>query len=343
MKRFVQILLLASLAMLLAMPVFAGGGGESGGTAAAAAPSKISLVGGTMLPEGHIYWRTTEQFKEKMAVNYKGPVAIDISLHHSATLGTEKDACEYMIQGTAVDFYVISPAWIATWDKTAPIIDAPFLFKSVEHWQKCLDQGALKSIEDNMITKGLRFIGYGGGSTRHIISKIPANTIADFPKIRMRVQGSPLHQQAFSACGLKATPLDYTEVYNAIKTGVLDALENEPAGLESMKFYEVAPYYILTSHQIITRILGFSEKRFQTFPKDVQDAILKSGKEAAEYHRKNEIAEAQGIVDGLVKNFGLKVIQFNNAEMRSKAMPAVEAYAKEIGAEGILKTIQAIN
>ncbi|MDR1933155.1 MAG: TRAP transporter substrate-binding protein [Spirochaetales bacterium] len=339
MKRIVQIALLAGLALLLVTPVFAGGGGESGG----AAPSKIELVGGTMLPEGHIYWRTVEKFKEQMEKNYKGSVPVSISLHHSGTLGTEKDACEFMIQGTAVDFYVISPAWIATWDKTAPIIDAPFLFKSVDHWKKCLEQGALKSIEENMITKGLRFVGYGGGSTRHIISKVPANTIADFPKIRMRVQGSPLHQQAFSACGLQATPLDYMEVYNAIKTGVLDALENEPAGLEGMKFYEVAPYYILTSHQIITRILGFSEKRFQSFPKDVQDAILKSGAEAAEYHRTNEIAEAQGIIDKLVKDFGVKVIPFDNTEMRARALPAVEAYAKEIGAEAILASIQNIN
>jgi TRAP-type C4-dicarboxylate transport system substrate-binding protein len=330
-------MLFAALVMVLAMPAFAGGGGESGG-----APKEITLVGGTMLPEGHIYWRTTEKFKEQMEKNYKGPAAIDISLHHSATLGTEKDAIEFMIQGTAVDFYVISPAWIATWDKTAPIIDAPFLFKDVDHWKKCLEQGALKSIEDNMITKGLRFLGYGGGSTRHIISKIPANTIADFPKIKMRVQGSPVHQKAFSACGLLATPLDYTEVYNAIKTGVLDALENEPAGLESMKFYEVAPYYILTSHQVQTRIFAFSEKRLQSFPKDVQDAIKKSGAEAAAYHRDNEIAEAQGIIDGLVKNFGLKVIKFDNTEMRAKAMPAVEDYAKEIGADGVMKTIQAI-
>ncbi|MDR2589327.1 MAG: TRAP transporter substrate-binding protein [Spirochaetales bacterium] len=333
MKRCVLIALAAAL-LLSAGPVFAGGSGEG------SSAGKINLVGGTMLPEGHIYWQCVEKFKERMAANYKGSTAIDISLHHSGTLGTEKDAIEFMIQGTAVDFYVISPAWIATWDKTAPIIDAPFLFKDVDHWKKCLTQGVLKPIEDNMISKGLRFIGYGGGSTRHIISKIPANTIADFPKIKMRVQGSPLHQKAFSACGLLATPLDYMEVYNAIKTGVLDALENEPAGLESMKFYEVAPYYIMTSHQIITRILGFSEKRFQSFPKDVQEAIIKSGAEASAFHREKEISEAQSIIERLEKNHGLKVIKFDNTEMRARATPAVEAYAKEIGAEGVMKAIQ---
>jgi TRAP-type C4-dicarboxylate transport system substrate-binding protein len=159
-----------------------------------------------------------------------------------------------------------------------------------------------------MLGKGVRFIGYGGGSTRHLILKKEVRTIDDFPSVTMRVQGSPLHQKVFSAVGLKATPMDYTEVYNAIKTGVLDGLENEPAGLASMKFYEVAPYYVLTSHQIVTRILAFSEKKFQTLPKDLQDAIVKAGAEAAAFHRATEIGEGDGIIKDLQTKYGLKVI-----------------------------------
>jgi len=333
MRNF-KVLLLACLVLLLTFPVFAGGGGQSGGA------QTINLVGGTMLPEGHVYWRTCQKFQERMEVNYKGPVKINFSLHHSGTLGSEKDGIELMIQGTAVDFYVISPAWIATWEKTAPIIDAPFLFRDQEHWKRVIASDALKPIEDNVIKAGLRFLGYGGGSARHLITKIPAYTVADFPKIKLRVQGSPVHQKAFSAAGFQATPLDYMEVYNAIATGVLDALENEPAGLQSMKFYEVAPYYVLTNHQVQTRILAFSEKRFQSFPKDVQDAIIKSGKEAAVFHYETEMGEADAQIAQMEKENGLKVIKFDNTEMLKMAIPAVEAYAREIGAEHIVKAVQ---
>ena len=334
MKNCMRGMLLAGLVLLLAMPVFAGGGAEAGG--------RIDLVGGSMQPENHIYFRTTVKFKERLEANYKGTTPITISLHHSGTLGTEKDSIEFMIQGTAVDFYVVAPAWAATWDRTAPIIEAPFLFKSVEQWKRSLAQGALKPIEDNMIKTGVRFIGYGGGSSRNLITKIPAYTMADFPKIKLRVMGSPLHQQSFSAVGFMATPLDYMEVYNAIKTGVIDALENESAGLEANKFYEVAPYWVLTNHVISTRLLCFSEKRLQSFPKDLQDAILKSGKEAAEWHIVTELAEEQEIVDRLVKNFGLKVVKFDNTEMRAKALPVVLNYAKEIGADAVFTKIQSI-
>ena len=335
MKKAVRILFFAAIALALVMPVFAGGGSDSGA-------SSITIVGGTMLPDGHVYHRTIQKFEERMRANYRGPAKIDFSIHHSGTLGTEKDAVEFMIQGVAVDTYVVSPSWIATWESSTPIIDAPFVFRNIDHWYKTLESGVLKPIEDAMIRTGMRIIGFGGGSARHLISRIQANSVADFPRIRLRVQGSPVHQRAFAAAGFVAAPMDYMEVYNAIRAGVIDALENEPAGLQSMRFYEVAPYYVLTNHQIQTRVLGFSERRFQSFPADVQAAILISGTEASAFHREVEIGEADTQIADMARDNGLRVIQFDNTEMRRRAMPAVEAYADEIGAGDLLRAILAV-
>ncbi|MDR1519113.1 MAG: TRAP transporter substrate-binding protein [Planctomycetota bacterium] len=333
MKRiFAALLITGCLALALA----------SGAPTASAANEPVTLVGGTMLPEGHVYWQACVKFKELLEKYYTGG-PLTVELHHSSVLGTEKDSIEYMIQGTAVDFYIISPAWFATWNKVMPIIDAPFLFKSTAHWEKCIESGVLKPLDDDAIKTGVRFLGHGGGGVRSIISNKPAKSIADFPGIRMRVQGSPLHQRAFAATGLVATPMDYMEVYNAIKTGVLDALENEPAGLEGMKFYEVAPYYILTNHQITTRQLGFSEPRFQSLPKDLQEAILKAGREASAHHRKIEVADSERIIRELTEKHGLKPLAFDNTEMRRLASPVIEEFAKEIGALEIYRAIEAVN
>lgn len=316
----------------------------AGNANAADAPGAVTIkmVGHTMLPKDHVYYRTLEKFKAEVTANYKGPVKIDWDLHHSGDIGTEKDAIEFMTQGTAIDFSVISPAWIATWDKTASFIDAPFIFRDVDHWNKSLEANVFEPIQKTMIGKGVRFIGYGGGGVRHIISAKEIRTIDQFPTLTMRVQGSPLHQAAFSATGIKATPMDYMEVYNAIKTGVIDALENEPAGLQGMKFYEVAPYYIQTAHQITTRILAMSEKKFQSLPKDLQAVVLKAGAAASANGRKEEVAENKTIVDNLVAKSGLKVIPFDNTEMRKRAMPAVEKFAKDNNAYEILQKINSI-
>ncbi|MCL2374404.1 MAG: TRAP transporter substrate-binding protein [Treponema sp.] len=333
MKKFFKVALLASLALLIAFPVF-GAGARDGRT--------INLVGGSMLPEAHIFFRATQKFAERFHAIYQGEYNVNISLHHSGTLGTEMDAIEFMIQGVAVDFYVISPAWAATWEPTAPIVDAPFLFRDVGHWQRVLEQGGLRSIEETMLRTGIRFLGYGGGSTRQLISRFPVRHENDFPTTRLRVQGSPVHQRAFSAAGFQATPLDFMEVYNAIATGVLDALENESAGFEQMRFFEVAPYWILTNHQVSTRILAFSERRFQTLPACVQEAILIAGREAAAWHVETELYEEQQIIDRLVRNFGVTVIPFDNTVMRQRALPAVRDFAAEIGALAIFDQIQAI-
>ena len=339
MKR--TITLAIALLLVLSFFAFAGGEQEDG----AEQVETITLVGGVMLPEGHVYYRAIEKFTELLDEYYDGPIEVEYELHHSGAIGTEKDMFEFMMQGVSVDFAIVSPAWAATWDESAPLIDAPFLFRSIPHWEACLEQGALDPIAETIRQKGVRFIGYGGGGNRSMILNQPVESLEDLPNIDMRVQGSPLHARVFEAVGVNPTPLDYMEVYNAIKTGVVDGLENEPAGLEGMKFYEVAPYYVMTEHQITTRILCFSEPRLQSFPEDLRDAIVRAGLDAGRWHRETEVAEAEEIVDNLVANHGLTVIELSEAQrqtLRERAMPVVEDYAAEIGATEIFETIQAI-
>ncbi len=338
MKKIIVMVLALSI---LSLGLFAGGAQDSG-----AAPEKITLVGGVMLPEGHVYYRAMEKFVELFNEYYDGSVDVEFELHHSGSIGTEKDMLEFMMQGVSVDFAVVSPAWAATWDKTAPVIDAPFLFKSLSNWENALEAGALDPIRNTMIEKGVNFIGYGGGGARSLILNQPIKSVDDLGKIDLRVQGSPLHAKVFEAVGVNPTPLDYMEVYNAIKTGVVDGLENEPAGLEGMKFYEVAPYYVMTRHQITTRILAFSQPRLKSFPQDMQDAILKAGLDAGRWHRKTEVAEAQEIIANLEKNHGLKVIELSDADnkiIQERALPVVREYAKEVGALDIFEKIQSMD
>ena len=60
--------------------------------------------------------------------------------------------------------------------------------------------------------------------------------------------GAPIQTKMFKAFGMAPTVIAYAEVYNAIQTGVIDAAENEAAGIQQMKFYEVGPNIALTAH-----------------------------------------------------------------------------------------------
>ena len=115
------------------------------------------------------------------------------------------------------------------------------------------------------------------------------------------------------------------------------------AGVEAMKFYEVAPQLSMTQHAITIRPLCFSTKTFKKLDKNMQAAVLKAGKEAGAYGRKVESGEDEAKLVALEKAGKLTRVKFSDrAKMKQLADPVMAAYAKEIGAEDIYKKINAI-
>ena len=144
----------------------------------------------------------------------------------------------------------------------------------------------------------------------------------------------------FGAAGLSPTVIAYNEIYNAIQNGVISAGENEAAGVESMKFNEVAPNLLMTQHAITIRPLCFSGKTFKSLPADLQSAIVRAGKEAGAYGRQVESSEDGAKLDAMEKAGKLKRIPFTDrAKMKSLVDPVIAAYAKEIGADAIYTKI----
>jgi TRAP-type C4-dicarboxylate transport system substrate-binding protein len=143
---------------------------------------------------------------------------------------------------------------------------------------------------------------------------------------------------------MSPTVIAYNEIYNAIQNGVIDAGENEAAGVEQMRFFEVAPQLALTQHAITIRPLCFSSATFAKLPNDLQAAVRRAGREAALYGRQIESEEDESKLEALEKAGRLKRVEFaERAEMKRLVDPVMQAYAKEIDAEPILRRIDATN
>jgi TRAP-type C4-dicarboxylate transport system substrate-binding protein len=248
-----------------------------------------------------------------------------------------------MSQGKAVDFAIVSPAHMSTFAKSAPFIDAPFVFRDVAHMNKVIELDLLKPINDEVTAKaGVMMIGQAGGGTRNIFANKPIKNLDEIKGLKVRVQGAPIWSRTFAAVGMSPTVIAYNEVYNGIQNGVIQAGENEAAGVEAMKFYEVAPNLSMTQHAVSIRPICFSVKTLQALPKDLQDAVMKAGKEAGDYGRQLESSEDSQKLDKLQSEGRLKKITFEDRpQMKKLVDPVMEAYAKEIGAEEIYKKINA--
>ena len=256
-------------------------------SAAVFAQAPITLHGAVQFNDGHAFTRALEKFQELTAKYYGKP--INFVLHKNSELGLEKDYFAYMNQGISVDYAIVSPAHMSTFSKAAPFIDAPFLFRDLDHWNKVLDADTLKPVADEVSAKGdVMLIGFAGGGTRNIFANKPVRNMAEMKGLKVRVQGAPIWSKTFGAAGMSPTVIAYDEVYNAIQNGVIQAGENEAAGVEAMKFYEVGPNLNMTQHAITIRPICFSGKTFKKLPPDLQAAILKAGKEAGIFGRQIE-------------------------------------------------------
>ena len=299
----------------------------------------ITLHGAVQFADDHAFNKSLLKFEELVKKYYGKP--INFVLHRNSELGLEKDYFAYMNQGISVDYGIVSPAHMSTFSKAAPFIDAPFLFRDLDHWNKVLDADLLKPVADEVAQKAdVMLIGYAGGGTRNIFANKAVHNMAEMKGLKVRVQGAPIWSKTFSAVGMSPTVIAYNEVYNAIQNNVINAGENEAAGVEAMKFYEVGPNLNMTQHAITIRPICFSGKTFKKLPADLQAAILKAGKEAGAYGRQVESSEDTAKLDVLEKAGKLKRVAFaDRAAMQKAVEPVMAQYAKEIGADEIYSKI----
>ena len=102
----------------------------------------------------HPFNKALLKFQELTAKYYGKP--INFVLHRNSELGLEKDYFAYMSQGISVDYAIVSPAHMSTFAKAAPLLDMPFLFRDLDHWNKVLDSDAFQPIVDDVSEEGRR-------------------------------------------------------------------------------------------------------------------------------------------------------------------------------------------
>ncbi len=306
------------------------------------AQGAITLNGASQFNDDHVFTRTLVRFEELVKQYYGKPV--NFVLHKNSSLGLEKQYFEYMAQGRAVDYAIVSPAHMSTFSRAAPFVDAPFLFRDLAHWNGVLEQDLFKPVADEVEKRArVALIGYAGGGVRNIFANKPLRSLAEIRGLKVRVQGAPIWSRTFQAAGMSPTVIAYNEIYNAIQNNVIEAGENEAAGVEQMRFFEVAPNLAMTQHAITIRPLCVSVATLQKLPNDMQAAIRRAGREAAAFGRQAESTEDGQKLEALEKAGRLKRIEFTQrAEMKRMVDPVMAAYAKEIDADGILNRINAL-
>jgi TRAP-type C4-dicarboxylate transport system substrate-binding protein len=308
----------------------------------AVAAAQTTLVGAVQFGEEHAFTKALREF-ERLAGECSGG-SLEFELHMNSELGLEKDYFENMSQGIAVDYAIVSPSHMSTFSQKAPLMDMPFLFRDLDHWNAVMEQDALSPLAADVLEQAnVRLVGYAGGGTRQLIVNKPVTNMEELADLPMRVMGAPLQTRIFEAIHAAPSVIAYDEVYNAIQTGVIDGAENEAAGIEQMKFYEVGPHISMTAHAITVRPLAFANATFERLTPEEQACVLESGAAAGRLGREIESTEDSQKLQAMEDQGLLTTHEFTERDkLLELAAPVQAAYAEELGATDVLEAIRAV-
>jgi len=305
-----------------------------------ASAADITLRGASLFDNEHAYSKTLIKFAELVQERASDSVTFD--LRGNSELGIEPDYVNFLTQGVAIDYAIIAPSNLARFAESLPLMDMPFVFRDLDHWNAVLSSDVLKPLEEELAEKAdLIIIGYAGGGTRNLISKNKISNMEELEGHKMRVMGAPIQARVFEAISAAPSAIAYSEVYNAIQTGVVDGLENESASLLQYKFFEVAPNITLTQHSITVRPIIMSGKSFRKLPEELQTIVMEAGKEAGDYGRELESSEDALKLDQMKDAGQIQVSEFVERDhLLELVTPVQNAYAAELGAEELLDAIR---
>ncbi|PVB62426.1 TRAP transporter substrate-binding protein [Labrenzia sp. 011] len=225
-----------------------------------------------------------EAFAKELSEKTDGELTAKI--FHSGVLGSQPDAIEQTRLGV-IDFGVFSLGPMGQVVPEANVVSLPFIFKSVPQMYELMDGEAGAALSKGLEAKGIIALGYYDAGARSFYTSVkPIEEPKDVAGMKIRVMNNDLFVGMVDSLGGNATPMAFAEVYQAIKTGVVDGAENNPPSYESTNHFEVAKYYSLTQHLIIPECLCMSKKTFDSLTPEQQEIVKVAGRNSTELQRK---------------------------------------------------------
>lgn len=190
-----------------------------------------------------------------------------------------------------------------------------FIYKNEEHVDAVL-QGELgqKASDIARAKTGVEFVAYGETGFRHILAKNPVTSLDTLKGVKIRVPQLNIWVSFWTLLGAAPTPLPYDQQYEALSTGLIDAIDSDVFSVKGFKFYEQAKYLTLTGHWFLPKAIRVNAAWLDSLPADLQDVVRTTAKEVFAEQRATNRANAAAVLEEL-KGLGVEVSQLPPEEL----------------------------
>jgi C4-dicarboxylate-binding protein DctP len=246
---------------------------------------KFSHVVALDTPKG----KGAEQFKKLAEERTKGRVKIEV--YPNSTLykdGEEMEALQLgSVQMLAPSVAKFGPLGVREFE----VFDLPYIFEDFAQLHKVTEGSVGKLLFDKLQTKGIVGLAYWDNGFKDFSANKPLKLPTDAKGMKFRIQSSKVLESEIRALGGIPQVMAFSEVYQALQTGVVDGTENPPSNFYTQKMNEVQKYFTLTEHGVIEYAVIANKKFWDGLPADIRTTLEGAMKDASKYA--NDIAKEE--------------------------------------------------
>ena len=300
---------------------------------------KFSHVVAANTPKG----QGAQKFKEVAEKLLPGKVQVQV-FPNSQLFGDGKEL-EALLLG---DVQIIAPS-LSKFDrytKKVQLFDLPFLFNdmaAVDRFQQS-DKG--KELLDSMKDRGLKGLAYWHNGMKELsTNKDKLQRPEDVKGLKFRIQASDVLEAQFRALGANPQKLAFSEVYQALQTGVVDGQENTWSNIYSQKFHEVQKTIAQTNHGVIDYMVVTNAQWWDGLPADIRSGLEKAMAEATQYANAEAAKLNEGDKQRIIDAKKAKVVELSKEDVeawRTAMAPVWKKFESDIGPD-LIKAAQDAN
>lgn len=305
--------------------------------APAAAQTEIKIGHGHT--ESHSFHLAMEKFAE--ILEEKAPGEFTVTVFPNAQLGSEREMQEQLTFGT---LEMTVTGVLGIYEPKLALLELPFLFRDRDHILAAQESEAVAELASSLPDKGLRLIGFVENGFRNITNNVrPIETPADVAGLKIRTPENPAQIETFRALGAQPTPMPFSELYAALRQGVVDGQENPLQNIHDGKLYEVQKHLALTGHIYNSAYVVISESFFDGLSDANKQAVLDAAREAGDWQFALIAARDAELLETL-KAEGMEVTEPDQAAFREATRPAYDAFYEKFGpdAEAFVEAVNAM-
>jgi len=286
----------------------------------------VELKFGHVGKPGSLFHESAEHFKNlaNQRLGKKGKVVT----FGSSQLGKDKQLLQKVKAGT-VNFSLPSSVMSSVHDEFG-VFDMPYMIKDRKHMAK-VEKQVLPGIFKNLEAKtGYKVLAVWENGFRHITNnKRPINTPSDLNGIKLRTPKSKWRVKMFKTYGANPTPMAFSEVFTALKTGTMDGQENPYAQIASAKFQEVQKYLSITGHVYTPAYVVVHKDQWNKVPADVRKIVEQAAQDTQKFVYKRA-AELEVSLLKVIKDAGVKVNKANRKAFVDGSAAVYKQFGDEV-------------